>query len=164
MSSWYVCQGRWIGTRRCSGCTLLLSLGTKEGSWWVEVACRVYGAELFFFYPFRFVVGGIAGIPLCSDDDELLARASAVLKSQGPENFPRGKLFHLWARKKSRSVRGASCGKSREGKPLVGTPQDVGPCFRRNFIPRRPNLGKNQPGLPNHNPKPTPAWLGGWVR
>ena len=38
------------------------------------------------------------------------------------------------------------------------TPQDVGPCFRRNFIPRRPNLGKNQPGLPNPNPKPTPAW------
>ena len=50
------------------------------------------------------------------------------------------------------------------GLASLVTPQDVGPCFRRNFIPRRPNLGKNQPGLPNHNPKPTPAWLGGWVR
>ena len=54
--------------------------------------------------------------------------------------------------------------RSGEWPAWFSTPQDVGPCFRRNFIPRRPNLGKNQPGLPNPNPKPTPAWLGGWVR
>ena len=29
------------------------------------------------------------------------------------------------------------------------TPPPVGPCFRRNLIPRRPNFGKTQTGLPN---------------
>ena len=43
-------------------------------------------------------------------------------------------------------------------------PPDVGPGCRRNFIPRRSNLDQNQTGLPDPNPKPTPAWLGGWVR
>ena len=45
-----------------------------------------------------------------------------------------------------------------------GTPPPVGPWCRRNFIPRRPNSAKNQTGLPDPNPKPTPAWLGGWMR
>ena len=39
------------------------------------------------------------------DDDELLVRASAVLKSQGPENWPRGRPGLLWARENPRSVR-----------------------------------------------------------
>ena len=43
------------------------------------------------------------------------------------------------------------------------TPPDVGPWCRRNFIPRRPNFRKNQTGLPDPNPKPTPAWLGGAI-
>ena len=44
------------------------------------------------------------------------------------------------------------------------TPPPVGPWCRRNLIPRRPNSAKNQTGLPGPNPKPTPAWLGGWMR
>ena len=43
------------------------------------------------------------------------------------------------------------------------TPPDVGPWCRRNFIPRRPNFRKKQTGLPDPNPKPTPAWLGGAI-
>ena len=43
------------------------------------------------------------------------------------------------------------------------TPPAVGPWFRRNFISRCPKLQQNQTGLPNHNPKPTPAWLGGGI-
>ena len=53
-------------------------------------------------------------------DDELLVRASAVLKSQGPENWPRGRPGLLRARKNPRSVRGASCGKTREEKTAGG--------------------------------------------
>ena len=37
------------------------------------------------------------------------------------------------------------------------------PCFRRNLISCRSKLRENQTGLPNHNPKPTPAWLGGAI-
>ena len=44
------------------------------------------------------------------------------------------------------------------------TPPAVGPWCRRNFIPRRPNFRKNQTGLPDPNPKPTPAWLSGSMR
>ena len=40
----------------------------------------------------------------------------------------------------------------------------VGPWCRRNFIPHRHKLRKNQTGLSDSNPKPTPAWLGGWMR
>ena len=40
----------------------------------------------------------------------------------------------------------------------------VGPWCCRYFIPRRRKLRQNQTGLPDPNPKPTPAWLGGWVR
>ena len=54
------------------------------------------------------------------DDELLVVRASAVLKSEGPENWSRGRPGLLWARTNSRSVRGASCGKPREGKTLVG--------------------------------------------
>ena len=43
------------------------------------------------------------------------------------------------------------------------TPPPVGPWFRRNFISRCPILRQNQTGLPSHNPKPTPAWLGGGI-
>ena len=43
------------------------------------------------------------------------------------------------------------------------TPPAVGPWCRRNFIPRRPNFRKKQTGLPDPNPKPTPAWLGGAI-
>ena len=49
------------------------------------------------------------------DDDELLVRASAVLKSQGPENWSHGRPGLLRARTNSRSVRDASCGKIRRG-------------------------------------------------
>ena len=49
------------------------------------------------------------------------------------------------------------------GWVVLVTPPAVGPCFRRNFIPGRPNFAKKQTGLPNHNPKPTPAWLGGGI-
>ena len=48
--------------------------------------------------------------------------------------------------------------------PLTQTPPPVGPCFRRNSVSCRPKLQQNQTGLPNHNPKPTPAWLGGAMR
>ena len=44
------------------------------------------------------------------DDDELIARASAVLKSQGRGNWPRGRPGPVWARTKTRSLRDASCG------------------------------------------------------
>ena len=47
---------------------------------------------------------------------------------------------------------------------FAAAPASVGPWCRRNFIPRRSNLVKNQTGLPGPNPKPTPAWFGGWVR
>ena len=55
------------------------------------------------------------------DDDELLVReileiASAVLKSQGPENWSRGRPGLLRARKNSCFVRDTSCGKIRRGK------------------------------------------------
>ena len=43
-------------------------------------------------------------------------------------------------------------------------PPPVGPCFRRNFISCGVGSGQNQTGLPGPNPKPNPAWLGGWVR
>ena len=43
------------------------------------------------------------------------------------------------------------------------TPPAVGPWFRRNFISRCPKLQQNQTGFPNHNPKPTLAWLGGGI-
>ena len=52
----------------------------------------------------------------------------------------------------------------REVTLLLNTPQDVGPCFHRNLILCRPILEQNQTGLPDPNLKPTPAWLGGWVR
>jgi len=45
-----------------------------------------------------------------------------------------------------------------------GTPPDVGPWCRSNFIPHRPNFRQNETGLPDPNPKPTPAWLGSRVR
>ena len=57
-------------------------------------------------------------MPCCvrpRDDGELLVRASAVLKSQGPESWSRGRPGLLWARANSRSARDASCGKIREG-------------------------------------------------
>ena len=44
------------------------------------------------------------------------------------------------------------------------TPPAVGPCFRRHLISCRPKLRQNETWLPNHNPKPTPAWLGGAMR
>ena len=57
------------------------------------------------------------------DDDELLVRAPAVLKSQGPENWSRGIPGLLWARANSRSVRGVSFskknGKGRAGKTVA---------------------------------------------
>ena len=53
------------------------------------------------------------------DDDELIVRASAVLKSQGPENWSRGRPGLRWARTNSRSARDASCGKIR-GKTAGG--------------------------------------------
>ena len=43
---------------------------------------------------------------------------------------------------------------------VVLTPPPVGPWCRRNLIPRRPNLGKNQTWLPDPNPKPPPAGFG----
>ena len=46
---------------------------------------------------------------------------------------------------------------------LPATTPDVGPWCRRDFIPRRPNFRNNQTGLPDPNPKPTPAWLGGAI-
>ena len=46
-------------------------------------------------------------------DGELLVRASAVLNSEGPENWPRGRPGPLWARANSRSVRDTSCEKIR---------------------------------------------------
>ena len=39
----------------------------------------------------------------------------------------------------------------------------VGPCFRRNFFSCGYGRGQNQTGLPNHDPKLTPAWLGGAI-
>ena len=54
-----------------------------------------------------------------NDDDELIVRASAVLKSQGPENWSRGRPGLRWARTNSRSARDASCGKIR-GKTAGG--------------------------------------------
>ena len=42
-------------------------------------------------------------------------------------------------------------------------PPAVGPCFRRDLIPCRPKLRQNETGLPNHNAKPTPAWLSGAI-
>ena len=56
---------------------------------------------------------------VADDDDELIVRASAVLKSQGPENWSRGRPGLRWARTNSRSARDASCGKIR-GKPQGG--------------------------------------------
>ena len=50
------------------------------------------------------------------DDDELLVRASAVLKKQGPETWSRGRPGLLRACTNSRSVRDTSCGKIRGGK------------------------------------------------
>ena len=52
-------------------------------------------------------------------------------------------------------------GKEWAGKCAVTTPPLVGPCFRLNLISWRPKPQQNQTGLPNHNLKPTPAWLGG---
>ena len=46
-------------------------------------------------------------------DGELIVRASAVLKSQGPENWSRGRPGLVRARTNSRSVRGGLCGKIR---------------------------------------------------
>ena len=43
------------------------------------------------------------------------------------------------------------------------TPPAVDPCFRRNFICRGFDIGQSRPWLPNHNPKPPPAWLGGTI-
>jgi len=62
---------------------------------------------IFFAFGGVFVLLGGVG------DDELLVRASAVLKSQGPENWPRGRPGSHWALTNSRSVRDASCGKTR---------------------------------------------------
>ena len=53
------------------------------------------------------------------DDDELIVRASAVLKSQGPENWSRGRPGPHWARKNSLSARDASR-ENPGNKPLVG--------------------------------------------
>ena len=44
------------------------------------------------------------------------------------------------------------------------TPQDAGPFFRRNVISRNIGIGRNKPWLPIPDPKPTPAWFGGWMR
>ena len=43
------------------------------------------------------------------------------------------------------------------------TPKPVGPYFLRNFISCGHGRGQNQTELPNHNPTPTPAWLGGAI-
>ena len=69
---------------------------------------------------------------LFSGDDELLVRASAVLKSQGRENWSRGRPDPLWARINSLSVRDTGhAGKSMK-KKLVGwrhvAPQVRGAC------------------------------------
>ena len=58
------------------------------------------------------------------DDDELVVRASAVLKSQGPENWSRGRPGPLRARTNPRSVRDGLCGKTRGG----GTAGGVASC------------------------------------
>ena len=49
-------------------------------------------------------------------DDELLVRASAVLKSQGPENWSRGRPGLMRARTNSRFAWDRSCGKIRGGE------------------------------------------------
>ena len=49
-------------------------------------------------------------------------------------------------------VAGVFCGQ-------VLTPPAVGPWCCRGFIPRRSDLDKNQTGLPDPNPKSTPAFL-----
>ena len=104
-------------------------------------------------------------------DDELLVRASAVLKSQGPENWSRGRPGPHWARTNSRSARDASCGKIR-GKTAGGwrhaTPQVRGACGilfvckwgggpvtahkSVSFGQRRPR-SQGEP-----SPRPAPAW------
>ena len=51
---------------------------------------------------------------------------------------------------------------SAQKAPYMDTPAS-GPCFRRNFISCGYGRGQNQTGLPNHNSKPIPAWLGGTI-
>ena len=67
-----------------------------------------------------------------------------MLKSQGPENWPRGRPGLLWARTNSRSVRGESCGKTREGK--TGR-RRVASCDAADPPPRAPTNGR--PGFPH---------------
>ena len=55
----------------------------------------------------------------CKVDGESIVRASAVLKSQGRENWFRGRPGPVWARANSRSVRDAACGEIR-GKTCHG--------------------------------------------
>ena len=50
------------------------------------------------------------------------------------------------------------------GTDHKSTPQDAGPFFRRIFISRNTGIEQNKPWLPIPDPKPTPAWLGGWMR
>ena len=59
----------------------------------------------------RSVLGAVRKCSWCEwtpDDDELIVRASAVLKSQGPENWSRGRPGPHWARTNPRSVRDIS--------------------------------------------------------
>ena len=44
------------------------------------------------------------------------------------------------------------------------TTPSAGPFLRRNFISRGIGRDQNKPWLPNPDPTPTPAWLGGWMR
>ena len=53
--------------------------------------------------------------------------------------------------------------KNKKRKEMNKTPPAVGPCVRRNFISCGSYLDQSQTGLPNRNPKPTPAWLSGAI-
>ena len=84
---------------------LIMVLVSDVGVWkaiWPAWRTRAHGGNFSVF------------MPLALDDDELLVRASAVLKSQGPENWSRGRPGPHWARTNPRSVRDVSCGKIRE--------------------------------------------------
>ena len=113
---------------------------------------------------------------------KLLVRASAVLTTKGWSQGP-GLVALLNAsralagvnpfyvnsiqpRKQAESG-GSSNAKNAGRKPNLMctlTPQDAGPFFRRNFSSRGIGRDQNQPRVTTPDLKPTPAWLGGWVR
>ena len=126
--------------KRCGACAVLPSLASSQPRRWKVCAVLTHGTKSVIFF------AGLNNFWMCI--------SSLYLPSNSEENYKcaNSALVHQYTPGRRTLVDwGDGCSSQS--------------WCRRNFIPRRHIFRhQNQTGLPDPNPKPTPAWLGGWVR